>query len=164
MHNYAKINWFQPINMKIMTYLWIRCKDTICIDFVHKITFLSNFRLDNIFLKGRGLKTASAGATNLVSKVAQDLKVKSQRTARSKNFARRTYSAKCRGGGHYGPTPPALYGLRGKKRGPDGVDGVSIGVVDRGKEQWVGVWTAAGEGGNIGPSFTVIFIYKYPDQ
>ena len=111
MYNYAKINWFQPINMKIMTYLWIRCKDTICIDFVHKIMFLSNFRLDNIFLKGRGLKTASAGVTNLVSKVAQDLKVKSQRTARSKNFARRTYSAKCRGGGHYGP-PPALLGLK----------------------------------------------------
>ena len=35
-----------------------------------------HFRLDNIYLKGRGLKTVSVGATNLVSKVAKDLKRK----------------------------------------------------------------------------------------
>ena len=44
----------------------------------------------------------------MVSKDAQDLKVKSQRAARSKKIARRNGREQSRGGGggHYGPPPP----------------------------------------------------------
>ena len=46
----------------------------------------------------------------MVLKDAQDFKVKSQRVARSKNFARSNGRGKCRGGGWFNP-PPAFLGL-----------------------------------------------------
>ena len=46
----------------------------------------------------------------MVLKDAQDLKVKSQRVARSKNIARRNGREKCQGGAIMAP-PPALLGL-----------------------------------------------------
>ena len=45
-HNYAKMNWFQPMKVKIIISLWIRWENSIYIDFVHKITFLSHFQSD----------------------------------------------------------------------------------------------------------------------
>ena len=66
---------------------------------------LNNFGVDEIFLKGRGFGTVCPGVTNLVSKVARDLKVKSQRAARSKNFARRNGRGIRRGGGPLWPPP-----------------------------------------------------------
>ena len=109
-HNYDKINQFQLIKVKIMIDLRFRSENSIYIHFVHKITFLSNFGVDEIFSKGRGLKTIRAGATNLVSKVARYLKVKTRRTARSENFALRIYRAKRRGGGLIQPPPHSYQG------------------------------------------------------
>ena len=110
-HNSAKINWFQPIKVKISLYLWIFSENPIYIDFVHKIMILSHFGRDENFLSGRGLRTERAGATNLVSKVAQRLKEKSHETSRRCLIALRTYCAKRRGGGWFNP-PPVLLGLR----------------------------------------------------
>ena len=73
---------------------------------------MSNFGVDENFLKGRGFGTVCPGATNLVSKVARDLKVKSQRAARSKNFARQNGREIVEGrGGDYAP-PPGNLGLK----------------------------------------------------
>ena len=47
-HNYANMNWFQPMKVKIIISLWIRWENSICIDFVHKIMFLSHFWSDEL--------------------------------------------------------------------------------------------------------------------
>ena len=36
-HNNAKINSFQPLRVKISIFIWTMWKNSICIDFVHKI-------------------------------------------------------------------------------------------------------------------------------
>ena len=110
-HKYAKINWFQPMKVKIIISLWIRWENSICIDFVHKITFLSHFRSDGYFWKSCSVVTVRPIFAKMVSKDARDLKVKSQQAARSENFVRRSGRGKCRGGGHDGP-PPVWLGLR----------------------------------------------------
>ena len=102
-HNYAKMNWFQPMKVKIIISLWIRWENSICIDFVHKITFLSHFRSDGYFWKSCSVVTVRPIFVKMVSKDARDLKVKSQQAARSENFVRRSGRGKCRGGGHDGP-------------------------------------------------------------
>ena len=102
-HDYAKINYFQPLKVKILIFMWINWKNTICIGFVHKITFWSNFWVDKTFSKGRGFKTVCPGATNLVSKDARHLKEKSHEMSRREHLALRNNLAKGRGGGHSGP-------------------------------------------------------------
>ena len=42
-HKQHEINPFKPAKVKIIIHLWYFVDNTICIDFVHEITFLSNF-------------------------------------------------------------------------------------------------------------------------
>ena len=42
-HNNAKTNSFQPLRVKISIFIWTMWKNSICIDFVHKITFMEPF-------------------------------------------------------------------------------------------------------------------------
>ena len=108
-HNYTKIDWLKPLKLKIWIFIWINWKNTFYIGFVHEITFLSNFGLDEFFSKGRGDKTVRAGVTNLVSKVARYLKEKSHETSRRELVAVRRYCAKRRGGdGGFRPPTPSL--------------------------------------------------------
>ena len=108
---HSEMSLHQRIELGIRN-LWINWKNTICIGFVHKITKFSDFGVDNFFLKGRGLKTVCAGATNLVSKVARYLKEKSPETSRRELFALRIYRVKRRGGADSAPPPPpGLLGL-----------------------------------------------------
>ena len=83
----------------------------ICIDFVHEITFLSDFWPDAFFLNMRNFGTAYPVVANLVSKVARDVKEKSHETPRRELFALQKYRAKHGGGGTMCP-PPMGIGLR----------------------------------------------------
>ena len=100
-HNQAKINHFQLLKVKILIFIWINCKNTIYIGFVHKIKFLSSFWVDEFFSKGRGFGTVCPGATNLVSKVARYLKEKSHKMSRREHLAMRNNHSKRRGGGSF---------------------------------------------------------------
>ena len=111
-HKQDKINWVWLVKLEIMIHLWILAKNTICIGFVHKFTFLSNFGSTCTYEMLRNFGTAYPGVANLVSKVAQDLKEKSHGTARRQLFALQIYREKCRGGGLNQPPPPVFLGLR----------------------------------------------------
>ena len=82
----------------------------ICIDFVHEITFLSDFWLDAFFLNMRNFGTEYPVIANLVSKVARDVKEKSPETPRRELSVFPKYRAK-HGGGHNVPPPPMGIGL-----------------------------------------------------
>ena len=101
-HKQHKLNPFQPVKVKIIIHLWFLAENTICIDFVHKITFLSNFGVACMYEKLRSVVTVRPIFSKMVLHETRDLKVKSQWTVRSKNFAQRHNREICRGG-HYAP-------------------------------------------------------------
>ena len=80
-HKKHKINSFQPIKAKIIIHLWFLAENTICIGFVHKITFLSNFGVACMYEKSRSVVTVRPIFSKMVLNDARDLKVKSQPTA-----------------------------------------------------------------------------------
>ena len=64
-----------------------------------------------MYKKSRSVVTVRPIFAKMVSKDAEDLKVKSQGAARSKNFARRNGREICRGGGAFLAPPPVGLGL-----------------------------------------------------
>ena len=64
--------------------LLIWAENTICIDFVHEITFWGRHACIN--KKWRSVVMVCPIFLKMVSKVAQDLKVKCQRVTRAKKF------------------------------------------------------------------------------
>ena len=99
-HNNAKTNSFQPLRVKISIFIWTMWKKkSICIDFVHKITFWSHFRSDvHVYKKLRNFRTVLPGVTNLVLKCAGNLKEKSHKVSRRELCVLQSNRAKCRGG------------------------------------------------------------------
>ena len=66
-HNYAKMNWFQPMKVKIIISLWIRWENSICIDFVHKITFWAIFGLMSLYKRSCSVVTVCPIFAKMVS-------------------------------------------------------------------------------------------------
>ena len=97
-HNNANTNSFQPLRVKISIFIWTVWKNSICIDFVHKITFWSHFRSDVHVQILRNFRTVPPGVTNLVSKCAGNLKEKSHKVSRRELCALQSNRAKCWGG------------------------------------------------------------------
>ena len=98
------------MKVKIIISLWIRWENSICIDFVHKITFWAILGPTCTYKMLRNFGTVYPGVANFVSKVAQDLKEKSHGTVRCHLFALQIYREKCRGGGLN--QPPSLYRVK----------------------------------------------------
>ena len=107
-HNNAKTNSFLPLRVKISIFIWTMWKNSICIDFVHKVTFWSHFRSDVHVQKLRNFRTVPPGVTNLVSKCAGNLKEKSHKVLRRELCALQSNHAKCRGGPFRPPPPPVF--------------------------------------------------------
>ena len=90
-------------------------KKPFSIRFVHKSRKFPNFapKLDYIMLRNFG--TVRPIFSKIASKVAQDLKEKSQESSRREKQIPQNYRAKCRGGADSAspppPPPPALLGL-----------------------------------------------------
>ena len=110
-HNNAKTNSFQPLRVKISIFIWTMWKKSICIDFVHKITFWAIFGPTCMYKKLRNFRTVPPGITNLVSKCAGNLKEKSHKVSRREHCALQSNRAKCRGGGPFRP-PPSLFRVK----------------------------------------------------
>ena len=102
-HNNAKTNSFQPLRVKISIFIWTMWKNSICIDFVHKITFGAIFGPTCMYKKLCNFRTVPPGVTNLVSKCAGNLKEKSHKVPRRELCALQSNRAKCRGGGPFRP-------------------------------------------------------------
>ena len=107
-HNNAKTNSFQPLRVKISIFIWTMWKNSICIDFVHKITFWSHFGLTCMYKKLRNFRTIPPGVTNMVSKCAGNLKGKSHKVSRRELCALQSNRAKCRGEA----PPPSLFRVK----------------------------------------------------
>ena len=111
-HNYAKMNWFQPMKVKIIISLWIRWENSICIDFVHKITFLSHFWSDELVWKVVQRRNGMPDfRENGVIRCAR-LESKKSASGAVKKFRAAEWSWKMsRGGVDSTPPPPAVLGL-----------------------------------------------------
>ena len=110
-HKQHKINSFQPVKAKIFIHLWFLAENTISIDLYTKSRFWAILGLTCMYKKSRSVVTVCPIFAKTVSKDAQDLKVKSRRATRWKNFARR-HGREIRQGGSTWPPPPVNIGLR----------------------------------------------------
>ena len=104
-HNNAKTNSLQPLRVKISIFIWTMWKNSICIDFVHKITFSSHFRFDVHVQKSYGTSEPYSRALQIwCQNVWEIWKKKVIKCRRRELCALQSNRAKCRGGG--GPFRP----------------------------------------------------------
>ena len=105
-HNYAKMNWFQPMKVKIIISLWIRWENSICIDFVHKITFLSHFRSDEhvwkVVQRRNGMPDFRENGVIWCARLER----KKSASSGVKKFCPAEWSRKMSRGGWFNPPPP----------------------------------------------------------
>ena len=108
-HNNAKTNSCQPLRVKIS--IWTMWKNSICIDFVHKITFWSHFRSDVHVQKSYVTSEPYPRASQIwCQNVRETWKKKSHKVSRRELFALQSNCAKCRGLGP--PPPPSLFRVK----------------------------------------------------
>ena len=108
-HNNAKTNSFQPLRVKISIFIWTMWKNSICIDFVHKITFWSHFRSDVHGTKSYVTSEPYPRASQIWCQNVRETWKKKVRKCRGESFARcRVIARNVEGGGLLGP-PPSLF-------------------------------------------------------
>ena len=109
-HNNAKTNSFQPLRVKISIFIWTMWKNSICIDFVHKITFWSHFRSDVhtcMYKKLRNFRTVPPASQIWCQNVRETWKKKVIK-CRGESFARCRVIARNVEGGPFRPPPVFL--------------------------------------------------------
>ena len=95
------------MRIRIRIFIWTKWKKSICIDFVHKITFWAFFSPTCMYKKLGNFGTIPPGVTNLVSKCAGNSKENCHKVSWRELCALQSYRAKCRGGAIM-PPPPSL--------------------------------------------------------
>ena len=112
-HNNAKINSFQPLRVKISIFIWTMWKNSICIDFVHKITkshFGAIFGPTCMYKKLRNFRTVPRASQIWCQNVRETWKKKVIK-CRGESFARCRVIARNVEGGLLGP-PPSLFRVK----------------------------------------------------
>ena len=108
-HNNAKTNSFQPLRVKISIFIWTMWKNSICIDFVHKITFWSHFRSDvHTCTKSYVTSEPYPRASQIWCQNVRETWKKKVIKCRGESFARCRVIARNVEGGLLGP-PPSLF-------------------------------------------------------
>ena len=110
-HNNAKTNSFQPLRVKISIFIWTMRKNSICIDFVHKITFWSHFRSDVHVQKSYVTSEPYPRASQIWCQNVRETRKKKVIKCRGESFARCRVIARNVEGGPKGP--PVFLGLKG---------------------------------------------------
>ena len=109
-HNSAKTNSFQLLRVNISIFIWTMWKNSICIDFVHKITFWSNFSVRRACTKSYVTSEPYPRASQIWYQNVRETWKKKVIKCRGESFARcRVIARNVEGGGLLAPPPPPVF-------------------------------------------------------
>ena len=107
-HNNAKTNSFQPLRVKISIFIWTMWKNSICIDFVHKITFLEPFSVRRACTKSYVTSEPYPRASQIWCQNVRETWKKKVIKCRGESFARCRVIARNVEGGPFRPPPQSF--------------------------------------------------------